>query len=152
MFILGIFGVLIFILVFNLYNYISKEFMTYSQNEVFGNINYITINNSYYSIGNNNSNYIIIKFDIFKYGKSEKFDVNNMVLMVDKEEYFPDKNICYRFNNLGNCYKKQYITDSSNTYILTYKVDSLNIKKSYLLYKESYDDVFKIKLDLENYE
>ena len=92
------------------------------------------------------------KFDISKNSQQERLNVANMTLSVNNKEYTPNKNICYKFNNIGNCYKKQYITDKSNTYILVYEVDSLNSEKTYLLYKESYDNSFKIKLDLENYE
>ena len=34
--------------------------------------------------------------------------------------------------------------------IIVYEVDRLNIEKTYLMYKESYDSSFKIKLNLEN--
>lgn len=150
-FILGILAIIVIIFGYKGYKLISDKFMVYHQDEVIGNNNYITFKNSYYKM-ENNKNYIIIKFDVFKYGKKEQLDVNKLVLKVDKEEYKPNKNICYKFNKLGNCYKKQYITDSSNSYIITYEVDSLNSKKTYLLYNESYEKTYKIKLDLENYE
>ena len=109
------------------------------------------INNSYYNI-EYDDNYVIVKFNIFKNGKSDKLNVNNLILLIDGVEYLPNKNICYKFDGLGNCYKKQYVTNKDKEYILVYDVDSLNISKSYLLYKESYDNSFKVKLELENYE
>ena len=48
-------------------------------------------------------NYVIIGFDIFKYGKQSRLDINNIVLKIDDKEYLPNKNICYKFNELGNC-------------------------------------------------
>lgn len=150
-FILGILFIILVIVGFNSYNYLKKVFKVYNQGDIVGYTNIITVRNSYYNISDT-KNYIIIKFDISKYGKQERLNVSNMVLVVDKKEYLPDKNICYNFDTLGKCYKKQYITDKSNTYILVYEVDNLNSENSYLLYKETYDDSFKIKLDLENYE
>ena len=63
-----------------------------------------------------------------------------------------NQNICYNFDNIGNCYKKQYITNNSNSYILVYDVEVLNLDKAYFMYKESYDKSYKVKLELENYE
>lgn len=150
-FILGILSIIIIFIGFNSYKYLKKIFQVYNQGDIVGNTIPMTVRNSYYNISDN-KNYIIIKFDISKYGKQERLNVANMILSVNNKEYVANKNICNNFNNVGNCYKKQYITDKSNTYILVYEVDSLNSEKSYLLYKESYDNTFKIKLDLENYE
>lgn len=150
-FILGIFFIILVIVGYNAYNYLKDVFKVYNQGNVIGYSNYINITNSYYNI-DGDRNYIIVKFDVFKYGRQEKLNVNNMILLVDKEEYLPNKNICYNFNNLGNCYKKQYITDKNTSYILVYEVDSLNVERSYLIYKETYEDDFKVKLNLENYE
>lgn len=149
-FILGILAIVLVIVVASVYNNFKYFFKVYKQGDVVGYNNYITVNNSYYDI-DKNDNYIIVKFDIFKYGKQERLNVNNMVLMVDGEEYLPNRNICYMFNKMGNCYKKQYINSNSSSYMLTYRVDSLNSKKTYLLYKESFENIFKIKLNLENY-
>lgn len=150
-FILGILLIILIIIGFNSYGYLVKKFRVYKQNEVIGYVNNIVVKNSYYSI-NDNKNYVVVKFDASKIGKQNKLNTTNMILIVDKKEYLPNKNICYSFSYLGNCYKQQYITSQNNTYILVYEVDSLNSKKSYLLYKESYDDSFKVKLELENYE
>lgn len=150
-FIIGVFLILLLIVGYNIYNNLKDILKVYNQEEIVGYNNFITIKNSYYDI-TTGKNYIIVKFDIFKYGKKERFNVNNMILMVDKEKYLPNKNICFNFSKLGNCYKKQYVTDSSSSYIVTYEVDSLNSRKTYLLYKESYDNSYKIKLDLKNYE
>lgn len=150
-FILSILFIILIVVGFNVYNIFKDIFLVYGQNEVIGKVNFTTIKNSYYKI-DSNKNYIIVKFDVFKYGKKEQFNVNNLILKVGKEEYLPNKNICYNFSKLGNCYKKQYITNDSASYIVTYEVDSINSEKTYLLYKESYDDSFKVKLDLENYE
>ena len=149
--ILGLFTIFLLIIGVNSFKFLRDTFKVYKQNEVIGYVNYVTVNNSYYEI-NGNDNYVIVKFDIFKYGKKERLNINNMVLMVGKKKYLPNKNICYKFNNVGSCYKKQYITDTSSTYILVYNVDDINSKKTYLLYNESYDDTFKVKLNLENYE
>lgn len=149
--ILGIIVIILVIVGYNSYNYLQKVFKVYNQGDVIGSYNYITIDNSYYKI-DGNKNYVIVRFDIYKNGKNDRLDVNNMVLEIDNNEYLPNKNICYMFNYLGNCYKKQYITNNNSSYMLVYEVDNLNIEKSYLLYKESYDNLYKVKLNLENYE
>ena len=149
-FILGIIFIVIIILGVLGYNYFSKKFKVYNPNEVVGYLNNVSVKNSYYNI-NKDKYYVIVNFDISKYGIKNRFNVNNMILVIGKDEFLPNKNICYKFDNLGNCYKKQYITNNVSNYIVVYEVDSLNINNSYLVYKESYDDVFKIKLNLENY-
>lgn len=149
--ILSIIFILLLVLGLNLYKYITNKTKYYTQDQYVGYNNYISISNSYYNIGEN-GNYIIIKFDIYKNNIKEKLDVNNMVLSINGEEYLPNKNICSIFNEIGNCYKKQYITNDIKTYILVYKIDIFDKDKTYILYKESYDNIFKIKLTLENYE
>ena len=130
---------------------VSKKFKVYSENEVVGYNYSIIVKDSYYNI-NKGKNYVIVNFDVSKYGREDKLNVNNLILMIDKDEYTPNKNICYDFDYLGKCYKKQYITQDVSSYIIVYEVDSLNIEKSYLVYRESYEDSYKVKLDLENYD
>ena len=151
LFILVILSVIVLIVGYNLYKSFKDIFVSYGENDVVGYNNYITVRDSYYDISKG-KNYIIVKFDVFKQGKKERLDINNLILKVGKEEYLPNKNVCFNFNKLGNCYKKQYITNDWASYLLTYEVDSLNVNKTYLLYKETYEESFKIKLDLENYE
>lgn len=148
--ILGIFSILIIILGVSGYRYFSKKYKFYYENESIGYINNINIKSSYYNIGKN-KNYIIVNFDIFKGGIKDRLNVNNMILSVGGVEYIPNKNICYNFSDLGNCYKKQYVTNNLSNYIVVYEVDNLNIEKTYLIYKESYDDLFRVKLNLKNY-
>lgn len=150
-FILGILLILLVVGGYFGYKFLDKKFRVYNENDIVGKLNRISIKDSYYNI-DNDKNYIIINFDISKYGKEEKFNVNNMILVINKKEYIPNKNICYNFSYLGNCYKKQYINDTVRNYILVYEIDDLNVNNTYLLYKESYDEAFKVKLDLENYE
>lgn len=150
-FILGILFIIILIVGYVLYNYISKEFKVYNQNEVVGYMNSLTVKNSYYNI-DTDKKYIIISFDISRYGREQKLDVNSLAIEINGSKYVPNKNICYNFDFLGNCYKKQYITDKTSSYILVYEVDDINSEKSYLIYKESDENVYKVKLDLENYE
>lgn len=151
LFILGIIFMLLIIAGYFGYNYLSKKFKVYNEGEFIGYNYYIAIKDSYYNI-DSETNYVIVNFDISKYGRKDRLDVNKLVLTVDGDEYIPNKNICYNFNALGNCYKKQYITEDINNYILVYEVKKLNIESSYLIYKESYDDLFKVKLNLENYD
>ena len=72
--------------------------------------------------------------------------------MIDKKEYIPNKNICYNYDYLGTCYKKQYINKDVNNYIVTYEVEGINMDRIYLVYKESYEKSFKVKLNLENHD
>lgn len=150
-FVIGIVFILLVILGMKVYNYFSEVLKVYQPGEFVGNINYVSIKNGYYNI-NDDKNYIIISLDIFKRGKEEKFDVNTLVLNMGDVDYLPNKNICYKFDSIGNCYKKQYINEIVRNYVVVYEVDSVNIEDSYLYYKESYDNSFKVKLKLENYE
>ena len=150
-FVIGILAIIIFSVVYFSYDYFSDKLKVYSQNVAVGYINNIVVRNSYYDI-NDEQSYIIVNFDISKYGREDKFDINNLTLKVDKEEYIPNKNICFKFKKLGNCYKKQFINGDVKSYIIVYEVDSINVEKSYLIYKESYENSFKVKLNLENYE
>ena len=150
-FILGIILIITIVIGVSSYNYITKKFKIYNENETVGYKYFITIKDSYYSIAND-KNYIIVQFNIKKEGIKEKFNINNLILKIDKEEYLPNKNICNNFNDLGVCYKKQYIDQNISTYIAVYEADTLNLDRSHLLYKESYENSFKVKLKLENYE
>ena len=149
--ILGIFAIILVIIIANIYNKYNGAFKVYDQNVIVGNNNYVTVKKSYYNI-DGNKNYVIVSIDMFKYGKQERLELTNMVLLIDGKEYVPNRNICHKFNDLGNCYKKQYITDNSSSYIIVYEVDNLNSEKTYLVYNETYEDKFKIKLNLENHE
>lgn len=133
---------------YNIYNYLSVKYKVYNENELIGVVNNVIVKDSYYSIDGEN-NYVIINFDIFKAGKMERLNTGNMVLLVGNQKYTPDKNICYKYSKLGNCYKKQYISNNRDNYILTYKVDNLNIQNVYLIYSESYDNSYKVKLILK---
>lgn len=150
-FIIGILAIVIVTVIYCSYNYFSDKLKVYNHDEIFGYMNHLVVRNSYYNI-DNDKNYIIVNFDISKYGIEEKFNINNLILNIDKDEYIPNKNACSNFNYLGNCYKKQFITQNSKTYIVVYEVDSINVEKTYLIYKESYENSFKVKLNLENYE
>ena len=135
---------------YKLYNYFSEKYKIYNENDLIGNMYGITIKDSYYKIDNDN-NYVIINFDVYKNGISDRFNPGNMMLMIGIDSYSPDKNICYKFNKLGNCYKKQYITNEASNYILSYSVDNLNIQDAYLVYSESYDNSYKVKLIMKEY-
>lgn len=149
-FIIGIIFIILVILGFKGYNYYKDKFMVYEEGVTVGRYNFITVRDSYYNISDS-GNYVIVKFDIYKNGNSEMLNLGNFNLYVDDVKYEPNKNICYKFNNLGNCYKKQYINSQVSSYILTYSVDKLNMENTYMVYSESYDVRYRVKLDLENY-
>lgn len=135
---------------YKIYNYYKEKYKVYSENTLIGNIYKISVKDSYYKIDNNN-NYVIISFDAYKLGVKDRLNPGNMTLMIGNNSYSPDKNICYKFNSLGNCYKKQYITEENNNYILSYTVDNLNVQDAYLVYSESYDVSYKVKLIMKEY-
>lgn len=149
--ILGILGVILVILGIKIYSYLSVVLKVYNQDDYVGISNYISVKESYFSIMDE-GNYVIVKFDVFRNGKKDQLDVNRLVLSINGEEYLPNKNICYKFNKLGNCYKKQYVNSDVSSYLVVYNIDVFNKNKTYLIYKESYDDNYKIKLDLDIYE
>lgn len=149
-YIIAIIIIILIFLGFKGYNYFEEKLKVYKQNDLVGSHNFITITDSYYSISDN-QNYVIIKFNIYKNGKNEKININNLLLQIGKNKYTPDKTICSRFKSLGTCYKQQYITNNVNSYIVVYPVTDLNIEKSYIIYNETYDNNYKIKLSMNNY-
>ena len=151
MIIIGIVSVILFSVGYFTYNYAKKEFKVYNQGDTIGYMYSIVINNSYFNI-NDDKNYVIVKFDISKYGVEEKFNLNNFKLLIDDKEYVANKNVCNSFSGLGSCYKKQYINNNVKNYIVTYEVSGLDTDKIYLMYKENYDEKYKVKLNLENYD
>ena len=150
-FILGIFAIILFSAGYFGYKYYGDKLRVYHEGDTVGGIYNVVPLQSYFSI-DNDKNYIIVNFDILKYGVEDKLDVNSLKIVINNKEYIPNKNICNNFDYLGNCYKKQYITTESKNYILVYEVDSLNLDRTYLVYKEGYEKTYKIKLDLENYD
>ena len=149
-YIITILVVIIGITGYKTYNYFSEKYKVYNQNELIGMEYGITIKDSYYNI-DNGKNYVIINFDIYKYGTKKRFDTGNLVLLIGDNSYTPNKNICYKFNKLGSCYKKQYITNDTSSYILSYEVDNLNIQDAYLVFNETYDNSYKVKLVMKGY-
>lgn len=131
------------------YNYFNDKFKVYDEKEYIGEYKYINIIDSYYDVVDG-KNYIIIKFMAYKNGTKDRLNTSNILLNVDKQKYVPDKNVCYKYQKIGNCYKQQYLSSTVQEYILVYTVDEINIKKSYIVYSESYDKRFKVKLNLTN--
>ena len=144
--------VVVTILVRKGYNYYVDKMKVYNENDTIGGYKVIIIKDSYYMIDDDNKNYVIINFDIYNNGARDKLNTGNISLQMGNDKYTPDKNICYKFSKLGNCYKMQYITSKLDNYILVYKVDKLNIKNAYVLYNESYDNDYKVKLIMKEYK
>lgn len=132
------------------YNYVRVKFKVYGEDEYVGKVNYIKVTDSYYMIDGNN-NYVIVKCEMFKAGKQDKFSVNNLVLNIGTDSYSANKNICYKFNEIGNCYRQQYISKDKNSYIFVFEVDMINPRDSYILYKEDFENSYKIKLNMISY-
>ena len=149
-YIITILVIVVGILGYRGYKYFSIKYKIYNENEYFGNKNIINVKNSYYA-NLDNKKYIVIDFEIYKYGIKEQLNVGDMALIIGKEKYTPNKNICYKFNNLGNCYKKQYVTDEANEYILVYEVNEFKNNNTYLIYTDYYDDSYKVKMNLKEY-
>ena len=131
------------------YSYFNNKYKVYYENQLFGDVNKIIIRDSYYSI-QDNINYVIISFSIYKEGKMDKFNTGYMQLLIGNNKYNIDKNKCYMFSYLGSCYKNQYVTDKLEDYILVYEVDNLNIQDAYIIYNEYYDKPYKVKLVMKN--
>lgn len=148
-YILIILAVLLIFLGTKFYNYVSTNYKIYKENDVIGITNFITINNSYY-VKKDNKQYIIINFGIYKYGRKQQFNIDNLELNINSHKYTPNKNICSKFNKYGICYKKQYITNENNNYIAVYEIEDNVKKNNYLIYNETFDDSYKIKLNLKS--
>lgn len=149
-YILTILIIIISFISFKGYQFYDKKFKIYNHGDYVGINNFISVNDSYYSVYNDDYTYIIVKFNTYKNGEKTILNTGNIVLNIGKDKYLPDKNICYKFKKYGNCYKQQYITNQEKSYILVYKVDELNINKTYIIYNESYDRRYKIKLSIDS--
>ena len=143
-----ILGVVLIILGVKAYNFFNAKLKVYGEEEYIGKTNMVKITDSYYTV-NNNKNYVVVKFDAYKMGKRELLNINAMVLQIGRDKYIPDKTICSRFNTLGNCYKQQLLNSKPTSYIITYEVDKFKNKKTYLVYNDSYDNAFKVKLNMQ---
>lgn len=128
--------------------FVKTKYKVYSVDEPFGYNNIMTIKDGYYA-SYGNKKYVIINFNIYKYGAKEQFNTGNLTLHVGRKKYSVDKNICYRFNDLGNCYKKQYVTENESNYILAYEVDELKNNQVYVVYNDYYDNNYKVKIYLK---
>ena len=137
--------VIVAIIGINAYKFINNNLKTYHEGDIVGEKNILKINEGYYGIYDDGE-YVIINFDAYKYGKKERLNINNLALHIGKKTYIPNKNICSQFSSFGTCYKKQFITEEARSYIATYEVDDLNIKKTYLTYTDSFDKTYKIKI------
>lgn len=148
MYIIVILAIIFIIGGYKLYSYLSDKYKVYGENDTIGGMYQLVIRESYFKT-EKSKNYVLVNFDIMKYGKTDRFNVGNMKLVIDDFEYLPNKNICYMFSSYGNCYKKQYVDDEYSNYLLVYEVDNLNIKKAYIVYSENYDEDYKVKLNLQ---
>lgn len=149
-YILAIIFIILIILGVKGYNYFNREFKVYNQGDTVGIHDFIKITDSYYD-KSDNGNYIIVKFDVYRNGVRQRFDVGKVSLYVNKKKYNADKNVCYKYDVVGNCYKKQYILEKEKSYILVYPVDKIDTKNSYIIYNEDYDNNYKIKLSISEY-
>ncbi len=138
------------ILGYKAYKYINFKYKIYGENEYFGNRYYLSIKNSYHA-SIKDTEYIIVNFNIYKSGVKEQFNVGDLVFVDGNKEYSADKNICHKFKSLGNCYKKQYITDKEGEYILVYEVGKLSNKTPYVVYTDYYGTKYKVRLTLKEY-
>ena len=135
---------------YNSYKYLSVKYKVYNEKEYFGSRYIISIENSYYT-KLRNTEYVIINFNIFKDGVKEQFNIGDLVLVDGNNKYSADKNICYKFNSLGNCYKKQYVTNDVSNYILAYEIGEIKNKNMYLVYTDYYGMDYKVKINLKEY-
>ncbi len=142
--------VILLIIIYKGYNYFNAKYKVYQENELIGYRYNVIVKDSYYQI-DEDQNYVIINFDAYKNGVREQLNTSTMTLVIGDKKYTPDKNICYKFKKVGECYKKQYITSTINNYIVSYSVDELNIQNAYLIYNEGYENTYKVKLVMKEY-
>lgn len=148
LYILIIVGVVSLFLGLKLYNFINDSIKVYSEGNIVGKNNRLTINNSYFSTVKGR-NYVIVNFNIARNSRKDTFNPNNIALYVKKDKYYPNKTVCNQFNYLGTCYKNQTINSQGNNYIVVYEVDSLNHQKTYINYTDSFDNDYRIKLNMQ---
>lgn len=133
---------------YRFYNFFNESLKVYNQNEFVGSVNRLSVKNSYY-LTKNDKKYVIISFDIQKFGRKEQLNINNLQLNINNKKYLPNKNICGNFSKYGLCYKKHYITNEAKNYIAVYEIDDKVKNNNYLMYNEFYNSSYKIKLNIE---
>ena len=106
-YIILILAVIIIFLGYKGIKYFNAKLKVYHENEYVGVYNYIKVIDSYYDVDEDNS-YVIVKFNVFRNGRRNKLNTGNLVLNIGNKKYIPNKNICYKYNNIGNCYKQQF--------------------------------------------
>lgn len=148
LFIIPVITILGIIIIVNGYKFFNDKLKVYHENQYIGGNVGLIVKNSYYNI-NVDKEYVIINFEVIRNSATDILNINNMVLSVNNKKYYPDKTVCNKFNNLGTCYKKQYLKNESSNYILVYSLDELNLNKPYLIYNDSYDKQYKVKLKLK---
>ena len=132
------------------YKYFDEKLKVYNENDQIGDVYKITIKDSYYYT-DGTDNYVIVNFDINKSGTPKLLNSGLLTLTIGRKKYTPINNICYKFTSLGKCYKRQYIKNTTENYIVTYRVERLNASKTRLEYNESYDKEYKVKLTPKEY-
>ena len=148
LYILIIVGVIAIILGIKIRNFVVDTFKVYDEGETVGSTYKFTINNSYFSTING-KHYVIVDFNVVRNSKNDKFNPNTIALYVRKDKYYPNKTICNKFNNLGTCYRQQTVTYQGSNYIVAYEVKDLNHQKTYVNYTDSFDNEYRIKLEMK---
>lgn len=144
-YILVVLGIMLIFLGFRGYSYFNVKYRVYGENVVVGNTYKLAVNNSYY-VEDKDKKYVIVNLKISKNGKSDKFNVDSVKLNANKVEYSANRNICHKFRTYGTCYKSQLIRNEAANYILVFEVEKLVNNKAQLIYNESYDMDYRIKL------
>ena len=91
--------------------------------------------------------YVVVKFSIKNNGDTKvKYSINNFTLEYKGDIYSPDKKLCKKFIDIGNCYDNQSITNEFRNYILAFDLDSKNIKNNLVFRFRFGDKVYNIKL------
>lgn len=144
---------------------ISQGDKTYKEKRTFNANNYsITINDSYISkydksgnIIEKNSSFVIIDVSVENNSESRIMDIEKFLLVSNKYKYVPTLKYNESFKDLGNGYvKKELKKDSTNRFLLIYKVDNKMLDKKIILYYQNvrggFDfNYYKIKLNPDVY-
>lgn len=141
---------LIILLIIGINMYHSNKQVIYETNDIVGTNNLIRIKNSYYEIYDNKK-YIIISFDAKTIKTTNTLNTGLISLISGESKYTPNRNVCSKYSWVGICYKNQYLTNEFSNYILVYETENINIDEYYIIYSETYDLKYKIKLNLEKY-
>ena len=148
--------VLLFLFVKGTYQAIFVNNKSYKAGEVYNINNYtIKVTNSYFTnrddtgkIISNDSNFVIVEFEVENKGEEGNLNTSNFHLRAGTKDYKTTENTYSKeFSDLGTTYKKvrKIQKDEKSKFIIVYKVNKRIRKSKFVLYYQEKSGIFKLR-------